>query len=120
MSRKLERMRSALIRVARGLTQLRKSERANVATMVALLAPVLVGGLGLGAETANWYLTTRAMQNAADEAAIAAASNGSDSYSSEALAVSGNYGFTNGTNNVTVTATNTATCPGGGNTCYGV
>jgi Flp pilus assembly protein TadG len=114
-------MRSALISVARGLTQLRKSERANVATMVALLAPVLVGGLGLGAETANWYFTERAMQNAADEAAIAAASNGSPtSYNGEALAVSANYGFQNGTNHVTVSATNAAACPAGGNNCYRV
>jgi Flp pilus assembly protein TadG len=113
-------MRSALIRVARGLTQLKMSERANVATMAALLAPVLVGGLGLGAETANWYLTTRAMQNAADEAAVAAASNGGQTYASEALAVSGNYGFLDGTNNVTVTAIDNVTCPAGGNTCYKV
>ncbi len=120
MSRIVDRLRSALNKVARGLTQLGKSERANVATMAALLAPVLVGGLGLGAETANWYFTERAMQNAADEAAVAAASNGQSNYASEALAVSANYGFTNATNNVTVTATNTAPCPGGGNTCYGV
>jgi Flp pilus assembly protein TadG len=113
-------MRSALIGVARGLTQLRKSKRANVATMAALLAPVLVGGLGLGAETANWYLTERAMQNAADEAAVAAASNGGPTYANEAFAVSANYGYQDGTNNVTVTATNSAPCPGGGNNCYGV
>ena len=30
------------------------------------------------------------------------------------------YGFVDGANNITAAASNTATCPGGGNTCYGV
>src|SRR5258708_18048254 len=60
------------------------------------------------------------MQNAADAAAIAAATNGSANYDVEASAVTAQYGFVNGTKNVTVTAANTATCPSGGNTCYSV
>src|SRR6202008_1195512 len=48
------------------------------------------------------------------------ATNGSSSYATEARAVAAQYGFVDGTNNVTVTASNTAACPGGGNTCYSV
>jgi hypothetical protein len=85
-----------------------------------VLLPVLVGTFGLGFEVSNWYLTNRAMQNAADAAAIAAATNASSNYNVEAKAVSALYGFTDGSNNVTVTPSNTATCLSGGNTCYSV
>ncbi len=100
--------------------KLRADQRGNVAVMMALVLPPLVGALGLGFEFSDWYLTKRAMQNAADAAAIAAATNGSSSYAVEAKAVAAAYGFTDGTSNVTVTATNAAACPSGGNTCYGV
>ena len=105
---------------------LRKFRRAlantggNVAVMTALLSPAIIGGLGLGAETSYWYVTQRGLQNAADEAAIAAATNASTSYDKEAKAVAAQMGFTDGVNNVTVTVSNTAACPGGGNTCYSV
>jgi hypothetical protein len=49
--------------------------------------PTLVGTLALGFEVSNWYLTTRGMQNAADAAAIAAATNGGTNYDVEARAV---------------------------------
>ena len=83
--------------------------------MMALLLPVLVGGLSLGFEISNWYLKTRAMQNAADAAAIAAASNNGSNYDIEAKAVAAKYGFVDGQDNVTVTASNSATCPVGAN-----
>ena len=60
------------------------------------------------------------MQNATDSAAMAAASNGGANYDVEAKAVAANYGFVDGTNNVTVTASNTAACPSGGANCYSV
>ena len=88
--------------------------------MMAFLLPILVGGLGLGFEFTNWFLQTRAMQNAADSAAMAAASNSGSNYDVEAKAVAAQYGFVDGANNVSVTASNTATCPAGGNTCYSV
>ena len=97
-----------------------RDERANIAIMFGLLAPVLIGALGLGLETSWWYQTQRDMQNAADEAAIAAATNAGSSYSTEALAVAANYGYANGQNNVSVTTSNTASCPSGGNDCYSV
>lgn len=80
----------------------------------------IIGVLGLGFEVSNWYLSKRAMQNAADAAAITAASNAGSNYDVEAKAVAALYGFVDGQNNVTVTASNTATCPTGGNNCYSV
>ena len=96
------------------------SERGNVAIITAILLPVLIGGFGIGFETAGWYQTQRSMQNAADSAAIAAATNGGTTYSGEANAVTTAYGFTNGSAGVTVATSNTAACPSGGNTCYSV
>jgi len=102
------------------LSRLRSDERGNIAVMMAFLLPILAGGLGLGFEFTNWYLQTRAMQNAADSAAMAAASNNGSNYDIEAKAVAAQYGFVDGANNVSVTPSNTATCPSGGNTCYSV
>ena len=90
-----------------------RSERGNVAIITAILLPVLIGGFGIGFETAGWYQTQRALQNAADSAAIAAATNASSSYASEASAVAAQYGFTNGSAGATVSSSNSATCPGG-------
>src|SRR5579859_7711620 len=95
-------------------------KRGNVLVLAALMLPVLLAVLGLGFETANWYQVRRAMQNAADSAAVAAASNAATSYIAEARAVSGQYGFQNGVNNTTVTVSNSAACPAGGANCYSV
>lgn len=94
--------------------------RGNIAIITALVLPVLIGIFALGFETSYWDQTQRSMQNAADSAAEAAASNAGTTYAAEAQAVSSLYGFTNGSNTVTVTSSNTATCPSGGNTCYSV
>src|SRR6516225_6411353 len=94
--------------------------RGNVTILAGLLMLPLVGAMGVGFEITNWYMTKRAMQNAADAAVIAASTNGGANYATEARAVAAQYGFVNGSNNVTVTASNTAACPGGGNTCYSV
>jgi hypothetical protein len=100
--------------------RLRADERGAVSVMMGFLLIPLVGFLALGFEVSNWYLTTRGMQNAADAATIAAAINAGANYDVEARAVAAQYGFVNGANNVTVSVTNTAACPGGGNTCYSV
>jgi Flp pilus assembly protein TadG len=102
------------------LTDLGRDRRGNVTVLMAFMLPPLIGALALGFEVGNWYLITRSMQNAADSAVVAAATNGGASYATEARAVAAQYGYVNGTNNVTVSATNTAACPGGGNTCYSV
>ena len=103
--------RIKLAKIVRRLSCLGKDQRGSVAVMMAFLFPVLLAGLGLGFEVTNWYLRTRSMQNAADAAAIAAAANASANYNVEAAAVAAQYGYVNGTNNVTVTASNAAPCP---------
>jgi hypothetical protein len=45
----------------------------GAAVVVALSAPIFVGGLGLGTEVGLWYFNQRKLQNAADVAAFAAA-----------------------------------------------
>jgi Flp pilus assembly protein TadG len=107
-------------RLFRKPRRLLRDQRGNIAIITALVLPVVVGVFALGFETAYWDQTQRSMQNAADSAAGAAATNGTSTYLTEARAVASLYGFTNGANNVTVTASNTAACPGGGNTCYSV
>ena len=98
--------------------------------MLALMIIPLIGTLGLGGEVSSWFMTNRAMQNAADSAAIAAGTNGDSTdqdtgglymYQREANAVAANYGFTNGANNATVAATTTTAspCPSG-QTCFQV
>jgi Flp pilus assembly protein TadG len=106
--------------LSKHLHRLRKDQRGTVSVMMGLLIVPLVGALGIGFEVSNWYMTGRGMQNAADAAALAAATNGGANYDVEAKAVTAQYGFVDGTNNITVTASNTAPCPSGGNTCYGV
>jgi Flp pilus assembly protein TadG len=108
------------LEISRRLSDLGRDRRGNVTVMMAFMLPPLLGALGLGFEIGNWYLTTRSMQNAADSAVVAAATNGGTSYATEARAVTAQYGFVDGTNNVTVSVTNTAACPAGGNTCYSV
>jgi Flp pilus assembly protein TadG len=118
-------------RVLRRVADFLWGRRADVAPLVALMLVPAIGALGLGGEVSSWFMINRAMQNAADSAALAAATNAdatNDSgavpmprYEREALAVTSSYGFTNGANNVVVTATNTAACPdGSGNKCYQV
>jgi hypothetical protein len=97
-----------------------RDERGTVAILMGFLMIPLVGAIGIGFEVSNWYLRTRAMQNAADAAVIAAATNGGATYAAEANAVAASYGFVNGVNNVTITSSNSAACPSGGNTCYSV
>src|ERR1700680_3314691 len=76
-----------------------------VAVLVALALPVLVGSMGLAAETSYWYVHQRGMQNAADAAAIAAATNGTSTYAAEAQAVVAGF-YPNGLGTITVTAAN--------------
>jgi Flp pilus assembly protein TadG len=47
--------------------------RGNIAIIVALAMPVIVGFVGLGLETGVWYKTKRVLQNSADAAAMSAA-----------------------------------------------
>jgi Flp pilus assembly protein TadG len=117
---KISRLESMRRLAARWCKRSSGDERGNIAIIAAIVLPVFLGAAGLGFETAGWYQGQRALQNAADSATVAAAANGSSSYATEAQAVATTYGFQNGVSNVTVTATNTATCPSGATNCYSV
>jgi hypothetical protein len=119
-NRRLKTLRAPMMlrSILGGLHRLRADERGAVAVIMGVLMIPLVGALAIGYEVSNWYMVTRNMQNAADAATIAAAINGGTNYAVEAKAVAARYGFVDGINNVSVTVTNTAACPGGGNTCY--
>jgi hypothetical protein len=110
-----------LKKIAPSLARFSADQRGGIAVMMGLLLPVLLGALGIGFEISNWYMKKRAMQNAADAAAIAAASNAEENYNIEAAAVAAHYGFVDGTDNIVVTASNEAACPEGVDPpCYGV
>ena len=110
-----------LLRVSR----FREDRNGAAAILFAFAMPMLIGMLGLGFEVSNWYLTQRAMQNAADAAVLAAISNSGTNYDLEAKAVATLYGFTPGLTGQygftsAVTAAKNVTCPAGGATCYSV
>ncbi|MBR1133938.1 TadE/TadG family type IV pilus assembly protein [Bradyrhizobium iriomotense] len=87
------------------LRQFARDQSGSYVIVSALLMPVLVGTAGLGTEVGWWYYKHKNMQSAADSGAVSAAtaaSAGTD-FLSEARAVTANYGYTNGANNVTVT-----------------
>ena len=60
-------------RVSRLFRSLTRNESGAVAIIAALLLPLLVGGMGLGAETGYWHLKQRKLQHAADLGVHAAA-----------------------------------------------
>jgi Flp pilus assembly protein TadG len=97
-----------------------REERGAVAVIAALALTSLIGLVGLAVDVGMWYRAIRALQNAADAAAIAASQNGTASYQSEAKAVAAQYGFVDGTGGITVTALNNQTCPNGNSDCYEV
>lgn len=104
----------------------------NTSAIMALCLVPLVGALAMGTEVSGWWFMKRNLQNAADTAAIAAATTNSTTaskgctsdpghYDCEAIAAAANYGFANGANNVTVTpAYLTSGCPTGVSACYKV
>src|SRR5258705_10178125 len=100
------------------LHRLREDQRGTVSVIMGFLIIPLVGALGIGFEVSNWYMNGRGMQNAADAAALAAATNGGANYDVEAKAVAAQYCFVDGGNNITVAASNAAARPSGGNTRY--
>ncbi|WEX90757.1 pilus assembly protein TadG-related protein [Sinorhizobium garamanticum] len=56
-----------------GTRRFMKDEGGTVAVIAAIAFPVLVGAMGLGAETGYWFLEKRKLQHAADVSAHAAA-----------------------------------------------
>jgi hypothetical protein len=105
-----------------------RREVGNTAAIMALLLVPVAGALSMGVEASNWFFLGRAAQNAADSAAVAAATNNSTivvhgtqaEYLDEGQANAASYGFTNGSNNVTVDVLRSQTCPDATNNCYKV
>jgi Flp pilus assembly protein TadG len=108
----------------RRLVRLYHDQRGVVVLLVALGLPALIGAMGVAAESSYWYMHQRAAQNAADAAAIAAATagtvNGSSAWQPEAKAVATRLGFTDGSGNITVTATHPGTATDCTSGCYTV
>jgi hypothetical protein len=91
-------------------------ERGNVTPIMAIVLIPLVGAFAIATETSSWFLNQRSMQNAADSAALAAATNNTGgktpaNWDQEARGVATRYNYTSGVNNVTVTPTYPVTCP---------
>jgi Flp pilus assembly protein TadG len=114
-------------RMIRNLARLLGDERGAVSAMLVLMLIPLVGMLGIATEASSWYFIQRSMQNAADSSAMAAATNACAKvgcgiyYDVEAKSVASNFGYQNGVNETTVTASNTAICPSDGSAkCYSV
>src|SRR5947199_8705549 len=110
-------MRLSVISFANQIRGLLADERGAISVIMGVLMIPLAGALAIGFEVSNWYMTTRDMQNAADAAAVAAATNAKSNYDIEAKAVAARYGFVDGANTVPVAASNTAACPAAPNTC---
>ena len=105
----------------RALVKFRSDDRAAVAVIFALALPVVVGMLAFAVEGGIWTQSGRSMQNAADEAAIAAATNGTSTYDNEAKSVAAKYGYLDGASNIVVSPRNNWPCPDGiKNNCYKV
>jgi Flp pilus assembly protein TadG len=116
LSRAIARLRSGT-----GMVRAFAANQSGAAMIiVALCLPALVGAMGLSAEVSYWYLRQRAMQNAADAAAIAAATNGTSGYAAEAKAVAAQYGFQDGNGSIVVAVSNPASAAGCTSSCYSV
>jgi Flp pilus assembly protein TadG len=114
-----ERLAAAGDHAGRSLAAFICNENGASIVFIGLLMPVLIGGMGLAAEVAYWQVHHRAMQNAADTAAIAAATNANpNNYAAEARGVTAAYGFADGTGQVKVTATNPASATNCSSNCY--
>ncbi len=100
------------------LRRFRADESGNVFLAVGLALPLLIGAIGLGAEVSYWRVLHRGMQEAADSAAIAAATNNSANYAAEGQSVAAQYSFTDGVNAVNVSVTNPVTAAGCAANCY--
>jgi Flp pilus assembly protein TadG len=113
--KRLTRGSVALLHLLRAF---RTDQRGVSIIVVALTLPAFIGAIGLAAEISYWQLHHRAMQNAADAAAIAAATDNTTNFSAEGMAVAAQYGFHNGTGQIVVTLSNPSSAPGCTANCY--
>ena len=90
------------------LSRFRRDESGGYLIMTGMVMAALAGVVGLGTEAGVWLLKHRKMQNAADSAAVSAATayyvqGNASGLALQAEAVAAGYGFVNGTANTTVT-----------------
>jgi Flp pilus assembly protein TadG len=120
--------------IARLLEQLHSCRRGAIAPLTALMLIPISGALAFAVELGSWQYMQRSAQNAADSAAIAAATvdsaggkSGTTTSFIEAKAAAAKFGFVDGTGNTTLTVEDTVanaaslSCPSGvpvGSTCY--
>lgn len=126
---------AALRRLAPGrVMSLWRCRQAAIAPLTALMLVPISAALAFSVELGSWQYMQRSMQNAADSAALAAASvdsaagtSGTTTSLAEARAAAARFGYVHGTNSVTVTVEDTVadagtlTCPAGtpaDSTCY--
>ena len=64
-------LRSEMRRLLARACDLRADNSGVAAVVAAIVFPIVVGGMGLGAETGYWYMTQRKLQHAADLSAVA-------------------------------------------------
>jgi len=97
------RLRRRFIELPRRLW---RNRRGNYSMIVVLLLPVLTGFVGMGTEAGLWFYTHQTMQGAADAAAFSGAevAISGGQWTTEALAVAANHGFTNGVGTTNVQA----------------
>jgi Flp pilus assembly protein TadG len=85
----------------------RRDQSGNYLILTGMLMPAVVGFVGLGTDYGLLSYMQRAMQGAADSAALSAAmayiTNGSNSVITQANSITSSYGFTNGVGSVAVT-----------------
>jgi hypothetical protein len=94
-------------KAAAGLKRLIADQKGALAVLVAISAPVFIGGLGLGGEVSYWYFTQRKLQNGSDVAAYAAAvsivaDRGEAGMNSAALSAAKRTGFDESIGTITV------------------
>ena len=95
------------LRLARTFRSWAADTCGSAAVISATLFPVVVGGIGLGAETGYWYLQQRKLQHAADLAAHAAgtrkrAGDSAANLRRAALQIATKAGFDDGSGDLTV------------------
>lgn len=116
MTKVISRAKSLGGRLCNRLFGYLPNKRGNVAAIVAISLVPLAGVMGMAAEGSNWFFAFRSQQNAADAAVVAAANAGLQDYYAncasscswganyevEGKAVANQFGYLNGTGNVTV------------------
>jgi hypothetical protein len=103
---------------ARFAVAILKCGRAAVSPLTALMLIPISGAVAYSVEIGSWQYWQRSMQNAADSAALAAATNNASNYDFEGKAAAQKFGFVNLVGNTKVKIDGNVSCPSGFTTCY--